>query len=93
MVGRKDGQCAKEVRGLGYVISFHKIIVMLLKPQNDPHQVSICHDSHYTRTAAKITMWAEEGGIVHVFLFHSCLVVFVFNLLEKILRRKLSRIQ
>lgn len=56
MVGRKDGQCAKEVRGLGYVISFHKIIVMLLKPQNDPHQVSICHDSHYTRTAAKITM-------------------------------------
>lgn len=29
-------ETAKEVRGLGYIISFHEITVMLLKPQNDP---------------------------------------------------------
>lgn len=29
-------ETAKEVRGLGYIIGFHEITVMLLKPQNDP---------------------------------------------------------
>lgn len=43
---------------------------------------------HYSKNIYYVR-WRREA--LHVFLFHNCLVVFIFNLLEEMLRRKLPK--